>query len=160
MDKIGFKNFRNFEELPSIDLGGITVLLGGNNTGKSSLVKGALLMHDFIQTKNVKDEDTMTPFFMFNSGLVNIGSFFRAICRNKSNNGRTISFYHAGRVVSINYLLVSFWSDVIYVYCPFFPCTSSRNRFNALLSLCTIFSISRCRDSCSPRFNCVSQRAF
>ena len=102
MDKIGFKNFRNFEELPSIDLGGITVLLGGNNTGKSSLVKGALLMHDFIQTKNVKDEDTMTPFFMFNSGLVNIGSFFRAICRNKSNNGRTISFEYGLDDFTIN----------------------------------------------------------
>lgn len=111
MNKIGFKNFRIFEELPSIDLGGITVLVGGNNTGKSTLVKGALLMHDFIQTKIGDDKDSQSitgndeiakPLFMLDSKHVNLGNFYRAICRNKSNNGRTISFEYGLDEFTIN----------------------------------------------------------
>ena len=111
MNKIGFKNFRIFEELPSIDLGGITVLVGGNNTGKSTLVKGALLMHDFIQTKKGDDKDSQSitgndeiakPLFMLDSKHVNLGNFYRAICRNKSNNGRTISFEYGLDEFTIN----------------------------------------------------------
>ena len=39
MNSIGFKNFRRFQNFPEIDLGDITILVGGNNAGKSTLVK-------------------------------------------------------------------------------------------------------------------------
>ena len=38
MNSIGFKNFRRFQNFPEIDLGDITILVGGNNAGKSTLV--------------------------------------------------------------------------------------------------------------------------
>ena len=38
-NKIGFSNFRKFADFPEINLGDITILVGGNNSGKSTLVK-------------------------------------------------------------------------------------------------------------------------
>lgn len=40
MNQIGFKNFRKFKELQPQSLGDITILVGANNAGKSTLVKG------------------------------------------------------------------------------------------------------------------------
>lgn len=51
MEIIGFKNFRRFREFPEKKLAPITMLVGGNNSGKSTLVKGAILMYNFLQTK-------------------------------------------------------------------------------------------------------------
>lgn len=42
MKKIGFKNFRRFDEFPTIDFAPITFLVGENNAGKSTVVKGIL----------------------------------------------------------------------------------------------------------------------
>lgn len=46
MKAIGFKNFRNFEELPLLEFGkeGVTFLVGQNNAGKSTLTKACRLM--------------------------------------------------------------------------------------------------------------------
>ena len=35
---IGFTNFRRFANFPEIDLGEITIVVGGNNAGKSTLL--------------------------------------------------------------------------------------------------------------------------
>ena len=43
MKSIGFKNFRRFQEMNSISLGGVNMFVGGNNAGKSTVVKGLLL---------------------------------------------------------------------------------------------------------------------
>ena len=91
MNKIGFKNFRKFTNFPTIDLGGITVLVGGNNAGKSTLVKAMLLMRDFIQTRIV-NSDNVRPVFKFDTEHVSIGNFSRAISRNSRKNGDTITF--------------------------------------------------------------------
>ena len=91
MNKIGFTNFRKFTNLPTIDLGGITVLVGGNNAGKSTLVKAMLLMRDFIQTRIVNSDD-VRPVFKFDTEHVSIGNFSRAISRNSRKNGDTITF--------------------------------------------------------------------
>lgn len=53
MKQIGFKNFRKFEDFPIMDLGDITILVGGNNAGKSTLVKAILLIID-----NLKNMDS------------------------------------------------------------------------------------------------------
>lgn len=46
MNSIGFNNFRRFANFPEMDLGNITLLVGGNNSGKSTLVKALLLCLD------------------------------------------------------------------------------------------------------------------
>jgi predicted ATPase len=48
MKGIGFKNFRKFEDFPAINLGDITILVGKNNSGKSTIVKSLLLISNFI----------------------------------------------------------------------------------------------------------------
>ena len=51
MNKIGFKNFRKFQEFPMLTLGNLTLLVGGNNAGKSTFVKAALLIYNFLHTQ-------------------------------------------------------------------------------------------------------------
>ena len=51
MNKIGFKNFRKFENFPSIDLGNLTYLVGQNNAGKSTMVKAAILVLENLRQK-------------------------------------------------------------------------------------------------------------
>lgn len=91
MNKIGFSNFRKFTTFPTIDLGGITILVGGNNAGKSSIVKAMLLMRDFLQTRIV-NSDNVKPEFKFDTEHVSIGNFSRAISRNSRKNSDTITF--------------------------------------------------------------------
>lgn len=90
MDKIGFKNFRKFTNFPEIDLGGVTILVGGNNAGKSTLVKAMLLMRDFILSKVTNTN--MIPEFSFDTEHVSIGNFRRAFCRNSDTKEDTITF--------------------------------------------------------------------
>lgn len=45
MNKIGFENFRKFEELYDIENNGITFLVGPNNSGKSSVAKAFALIN-------------------------------------------------------------------------------------------------------------------
>ena len=51
MRSIGFKNFRKFKEFPPIALSPITILVGENNAGKSTLVKGILAVSDFLKAR-------------------------------------------------------------------------------------------------------------
>lgn len=101
MNKIGFTNFRKFKKFPTIDLGGITILVGGNNAGKSSLVKALLLMRDFIQTRIV-NIDNVRPVFKFDTEHVNIGNFSRAFCKKSKKTENTISFEFAIEEFIIN----------------------------------------------------------
>lgn len=55
MDSIGFKNFRRFANFPSIDLGNVTILVGGNNSGKSTIVKALLLCVDNLKLMSMND---------------------------------------------------------------------------------------------------------
>lgn len=95
---IGFTNFRKFTNFPTIDLGDITILVGGNNAGKSTLVKAMLLMRDFLKSRidsSKYSKNTSKPFkpeFSFDSEHVNIGEFYRAFCRQSSPKEDTISF--------------------------------------------------------------------
>lgn len=95
---IGFKNFRRFQNFPEIDLGDITILVGGNNAGKSTLVKAMLLMRDFLKsriesTDNSKNKRTsQRPQFSFDTEHVNVGDFYRAFCRQSPRKEENISF--------------------------------------------------------------------
>lgn len=110
MRQIGFKNFRRFENFPALDLAPITIFVGENNAGKSTVVKGILALSDFLNrwrddfgflieergdTKKVKKaiiEKLKSQEFYFNTSyLAHIGTFKRALY-NKSNNN-TISFF-------------------------------------------------------------------
>lgn len=99
MNSIGFKNFRKFQEFPAIDLGNITILVGGNNAGKSTLVKAMLLMRDFLKSRIERVEDTNNifktftrPQFNFDTEHVNVGDFYRAFCRQSPRKEDTITF--------------------------------------------------------------------
>ncbi|MCQ2323321.1 MAG: AAA family ATPase [Paludibacteraceae bacterium] len=63
MKAIGFKNFRNFEELPLLEFGkGVTFLVGQNNAGKSTLTKACRLMAENMPSC-IKSEETATIDF-------------------------------------------------------------------------------------------------
>lgn len=95
MNTIGFNNFRKFTEFPAINLGDITLLVGANNSGKSTLVKALLLMRDFLTQKIYGKQnifETLTPDFRFDSNYIHIGSFKRAFCNKAEENQDSISF--------------------------------------------------------------------
>lgn len=98
MNQIGFTNFRKFQNFPTIDLGDITILVGGNNAGKSTLVKAMLLMRDFLKSRvegaNNSENTNITfkPHFSFDTEHVNVGDFYRAFCRQSPHKEETISF--------------------------------------------------------------------
>lgn len=84
MNTIGFNNFRRFASFPEMDLGDITLLVGSNNSGKSTLVKALLLCIDNarLMTAGTKDNTIMSPTFRFDATEwhdVKIKTFSRAI---------------------------------------------------------------------------------
>lgn len=106
MRYIGFKNFRKFENFPNLELSPITMLVGGNNAGKSSVVKGILALSDFFSYRNDMFEVDMfmreksesdikkmklealkgIKFFFNTSYLAHIGTFKRALYNRAKDN--------------------------------------------------------------------------
>lgn len=91
-NKIGFSNFRRFAKFPEIDLGDITILVGGNNSGKSTLVKALLLCVDNLRLMRMNDRrrdesksvlSFSKPLFRFDANEYNhdvkVKTFARAI---------------------------------------------------------------------------------
>ncbi len=113
MKQIGFKNFRRFANFPSMELSPITIFVGENNAGKSTVVKGILALSDFlnswraidfenniIEFKNAKGKKRKEliismlknqKFYFNTSYLAHIGTFKRALY-NKSVSSE-ITFY-------------------------------------------------------------------
>ena len=98
-NKIGFTNFRKFANFPEIDLGTVTVLVGGNNSGKSTLVKALLLCVDNLRMMRMSDRRRgenskgifgfSKPIFRFDANEyhdVKVKTFTRAI-HNKPVKG-------------------------------------------------------------------------
>lgn len=85
MRQIGFKNFRRFEDFPMLNLGDITILVGRNNAGKSTMIKAILLLLDNLKyTPNnlraISNGDI--PEFHFDAlqpHNAHIGTFTRAL---------------------------------------------------------------------------------
>lgn len=92
---IGFQNFRRFENLEPISLLGINVFVGGNNSGKSTIVKGLLLTLDNIKLLEENHNNlALSPMFHFDAKRyhdVNINITSRA--RNEKSRGNQITFY-------------------------------------------------------------------
>lgn len=95
MNEIGFRNFRRFKELNNLPLGGINLFVGGNNAGKSTVVKGLLLLLDFLKNQKVSSSNLFeTPKFRFDgpgAHDVNIDTFNRALYWNSKE--KEISFF-------------------------------------------------------------------
>lgn len=94
MNQIGFKNFRKFEELKPLELSPVTIFVGENNAGKSTVVKALLSVLEFIQTRvsSLEDNSWMNLNFYFNkSYFTHIGTYSRARY-NKAEEGAPISF--------------------------------------------------------------------
>ncbi|MBQ0121546.1 MAG: AAA family ATPase [Bacteroidales bacterium] len=97
MKAIGFKNFRKFQEFPDIDLGGINILVGPNNSGKSSLIK-ALIWASININKSLfwTDDENVNPYlepayFTFTDNTTahyRLGNF--NVCVNKDSNSDKI----------------------------------------------------------------------
>ena len=84
MKNISFQNFRKFSELKSMPLGEITLLVGGNNAGKSTIGKAVRLVVNNLKTLQEKPVDTSargipTPIFRFDGEGLNIGDFGSAL---------------------------------------------------------------------------------
>jgi len=90
MKSIGFKNFRRFEELKSMPFGEITLLVGGNNAGKSTIGKAVRLAINNIKALPEKPSDALSesginifgtgvPVFRFDGTSLNIGDFKSAL---------------------------------------------------------------------------------
>ncbi len=80
MKKIAFKNFRRFEDFPSLELGNISILVGRNNSGKSTMVKAILLVLDYLQNQQY-DEFSFTNKSLEDANIVTFG-------RAKNNKSR------------------------------------------------------------------------
>jgi len=97
MRSIGFKNFRRFKNFPEINLGDITILVGANNSGKSTLIKAILLCQNNIrqQVKHaeitgdpIREYIKESPTFRFDATAwndVKIKTFQRAFNNKKQN---------------------------------------------------------------------------
>lgn len=112
MRYIGFKNFRKFEMFPNIELAPITMLVGGNNAGKSTVVKGILALSDFFSMRNeiiddylllrdesnekvqrIKKDALKNIKFYFNTSyLAHIGTFKRALYNKAKPEDSIITF--------------------------------------------------------------------
>ena len=85
MKSIGFKNFRRFANLDPLSLGDITFFVGGNNAGKSTVVKAMMLLLDNLSVKaqiNRTDKTISMPTFRLDANRiheVHIGTFGRAL---------------------------------------------------------------------------------
>ena len=85
MKKIAFKNFRRFQNFPILELGNISIMVGRNNSGKSTMVKALLLVLDYLQNQQYNE------FSFTNNSLenANIVTFGRAK-NNKSDSNEII----------------------------------------------------------------------
>lgn len=90
MKSISFKNFRRFSDFPEFKFGDITILVGGNNAGKSTLQKALLLVFDNIRSLRKKtaafgpfNDGFTAPQFRFDANEfhdLNLGTYERALC--------------------------------------------------------------------------------
>lgn len=88
MKKIAFKNFRRFQEFPELELGNISIMVGRNNSGKSTMVKAILLIFDYLQNQQYNE------FSFTNKSLedANIVTYGRAKNNKSESNENEIVF--------------------------------------------------------------------
>lgn len=72
MKKIAFKNFRRFQDFPTLELGNISIMVGRNNSGKSTMVKAILLVLDYLQNQQY-NEFSFTNKSLEDANIVTFG---------------------------------------------------------------------------------------
>lgn len=87
MKGIGFNNFRKFKEMPFLEFGNVTILVGGNNAGKSTVVKAIVTVLTFLKEARfdllTNKNSIINPQFFFNKNpYAHIGTFKRALCND------------------------------------------------------------------------------
>ena len=116
---LNIKNFRVFDESGvSFDLSPITILTGGNSSGKSTVVKALLLLQDFCQQlkadhdegRQVRLENYKMDFHKQPNSI--LGSF--DLVRHHGENGESASS-DSDKYITIEVKLYSYWllQDVI-----------------------------------------------
>lgn len=90
MNKLGFKNFRRFNDFPSLELRDVNILVGANNSGKSTFVKAAMLVMNFLKNAKAVKEGELPKFQFADIPHVNIDTFDRALSDTATE--RTITF--------------------------------------------------------------------
>ena len=91
MKQIGFKNFRRFENFPMLNLGDVTILVGRNNAGKSTMVKALLLLLDNLKERLPISGDHLFHFDLSQEHNTHVNTFKRAI-RSSSDSNESITF--------------------------------------------------------------------
>lgn len=86
--KIHIENFRSIRE-ENLELGKITVLTGANNSGKSSILYGLMVLQDFVFNPNQSLEE------LFALPFINLGGFEEVKSRF-SNHSKTPDFIKLG----------------------------------------------------------------
>lgn len=92
LSKFGIGNFRVFEELEELELAPITVFTGTNNSGKSSFIKGLLLIRDNVINALKGSGCSFIDINQldFTTGEHKTGDFIS--CKNRSSNNQEITF--------------------------------------------------------------------
>lgn len=96
MKSIALKNFRRFNDMNSITLGGVNMFVGGNNAGKSTVVKALLLVAEFLKNTKITGNSLFSnPRFYFDGfdgHSVNIDLFYRALYRDCPKEDKSMTF--------------------------------------------------------------------
>lgn len=84
MKGIGFNNFRKFKELPFLEFGNVTIFVGVNNAGKSTVVKAIVTILTFLKEARFdlltnKDLIINPQFLFYKNPYAHIGTFKRAL---------------------------------------------------------------------------------
>ena len=82
---IGFKNFRRFEEFPTLEFGDVTYLVVRNNSGKSTMVKAHILMMNYLQNQ-------LHNTFSFENEVVDYGTIAQG-----ADGNRVFKFKNTGK---------------------------------------------------------------
>lgn len=88
MKKIAFQNFRRFQQFPTLELGGISIMVGRNNSGKSTMVKALLLILDYLQNQQY-DSFSFTNQVLEEANIVTFG---RALNNKSEQNEIAFQF--------------------------------------------------------------------
>ncbi len=87
-NNLHFKNFRKFQEFPTLEFNDITFLVGKNNSGKSTFVKAILLIYNYMKSGNIQNLD----FNQSNYEDVNIVTYGRAFNKKMIHEGHLRDF--------------------------------------------------------------------
>jgi len=101
---ISFHNFRGVTDFPRFDFNDVTILVGTNNSGKSTIIKALLLIReniDYWRRVSVSIENAKHPTFKFNTSKCSVGNFLRAFYNKAKDNYLEFSIMDNGNIIQI-----------------------------------------------------------